>query len=108
MDIVTRDTDRFIGNLLMSGLLACWTDLALAWANPRLPGVRAGTPLIHIGLAALIATLLAMLLPRIWRHVYPTDRLIFSDPVNTRSARQGRAMGVLFGLLAGVLIEMTE
>lgn len=97
--------DRFVFNLIASGLVACWTVMAVsyfsvdvAWLN------RAGRRqllAVSIGAAACVL-FVAPLLHRYFRH---TPRFIFDDRESGVAVWCGRLIGMSIGIAAGIVME---
>ena len=104
---VTGYTDRFIANLIVSGLVTCWTMFAVAWFDPSVPGMKQSSPAIQFGLSALLAASLLFVVPLLWGRVVGVRRTLFHDTAaDLGAALRGRAIGLVLGLFAGVTLAM--
>jgi hypothetical protein len=98
-------TDRLVPNLLVGGLVTCWTMSAVDYFDLFGDGVAGMQPeVVQLGLVALLTGAVLSVLP--WLRRGPTDaaRTSAFGAQPRAGAWHGRAIGVAFGLVAAVSI----
>ena len=102
---VSSYTDRFIRNLIVSGLVACWTVLAVFFFAPDLPALDNAAPAIVVAVVAGVAAFILLSGPVLLGQVPSARRSIFRDPETDQAAWRGRLIGLVLGLLLGIAVQ---
>ncbi|MBR8334158.1 hypothetical protein KDW69_21115 [Burkholderia ambifaria] len=99
-------TDRFIGNLVVSWLVACWAVMAVDSFSMDMPLLRDATPRVEIAVAAAVAAFVLFAIPYLVKRVARTRPSIFADDAaGNKAAFRGRLVGLSIGLLAGIMVQ---
>ncbi|WP_157639426.1 hypothetical protein [Burkholderia ubonensis] len=100
---MTTYTDRFMMNLFISGLAACWIMVGVISAEPLIPGLHIVSRWQLVGASAGLSAIAVLVVPVCWRSIRRRVRWIFGDP-SDRAAWEGRIAGLVLGVIFGLVL----
>ncbi|KAB0644807.1 hypothetical protein [Burkholderia latens] len=99
-------TDRFIMNLIVGWLVACWIVMAVNWSSANVDWLRNVTPRMEVAIALVAAIVVLFAIPYLFKKISRLrPSVLFEDVAAKRAAFRGRLIGLCVGLLAGIMVQ---
>ncbi|QVN21298.1 hypothetical protein [Burkholderia pyrrocinia] len=98
-------TDRFIGNLIASWLIAFGIVIGVDQYSMEATWLRGATPRVEIVIACVVAVCVLFVGPAVVKFVCRIRPSIFEDKESRKAAWRGRLVGMGIGLIVGIFIQ---